>query len=450
MRLLWKLTLGFLFVGLIGVAIVASFASFATQQEFDRFVINEYQTSLIDSLQSYYEEFQGWDGLQLTFPFPENIKFGNKPHTPRGDAVLLADVDGHSLIPGMGFEPGEQIPAETLEDATPLEVDGQVVGWLKIKRVDFRPSPTEDLFVARINRMLIYSAIGAAVGSLIVGILLARTLTRPIQELTTATRAVAAGDLEQEVQVRSRDELGELATSFNSMSADLTRAQSLRRQMTVDIAHELRTPISVILSHVDAVDDGVLPPSGETFGIIRDEAQRLERLVEDLRTLSRADAGELSMLRRVTSLAEVLQDSIAAYNVQARAEDITLHLDCDPNLPQLNIDPDRISQVLGNLITNALRHTDPGGSIYLQAQQKYENVEIRVQDTGPGIPLDALERVFDRFYRIDPSRQRETGGSGLGLAIAKSIVENHGGTIRVESPPGQGAVFILQLPVELE
>ena len=448
MRLLWKLTLGFMLVGLIGVAILAAFASFATRKEFDRFVFNEYQSSLTEALQSYYEENQGWDGLQKAFPFPGHYWLDRKPPTPRGDGLLLTNVDGVSLIRGMGYEPGENIPSEVLEDATPLEVDGQTVGWLKATRIDFRPSPTETLFVNRINRALICSAIGAALVSLIVGILLARTLTRPIQELTAATQAVAAGDLEQQVQVRSRDELGELATSFNSMSADLARSQTLRRQMTVDIAHELRTPISVILSHVDAIDDGVLPASEETFDVIRGEAQRLERLVEDLRTLSRADAGELTMIRRKVSLQSILNQALSAHRPLARERNIELIADLEQNLPQIFIDPDRINQVLSNLLTNALRHTEPGGSIQLKAEKQEGIVELRIRDSGPGIPPDELQRVFDRFYRIDKSRQRETGGSGLGLAIAKSIIENHGGTIHAESSPGQGATFVILLPIE--
>jgi signal transduction histidine kinase len=246
--------------------------------------------------------------------------------------------------------------------------------------------------------------------------------------------------------VRSNDELGELAEAFNKMSTELSRSVNTRKQMTADIAHELRTPLSLILGHAEAVHDGVLPPTRENFEIIREEAIRLEHLVDDLRTLSLADAGELKTNLQSVEPERLLQEVASLYQYQTQKKHITLDLDIAPSLPNIEIDPGRLTQVLTNILDNALRHTPEGGRIVFAAKQAQEQMELSIQDSGPGIIVDDINRIFDRFYRIDPSRQREDGGSGLGLAIAKSIVQAHGGQIRAESEPGQGLKIIITLP----
>lgn len=451
MRLGLKLTLAFLIIGLIGVAFVALFASRATESVFGSFIFDQYRESLIDQLADYYLAHEGWVGVEETFPFPGGNPFARmRPFDRPGSEVILVDDDGAVIIPGRGRKHGEQIHQDTLDNAMPIQVDGKVVGWLIATREGFGRNPAETLFLNNVNRMLVFGAIGALVVSLLLGIFLARTLTRPIREITTATRAVADGDLEQKVPVRSHDELGELATSFNLMSTKLARSVNLRRQMTADIAHELRTPISVILGHTEAMHDGVLPPSEETFDIIRDEALRLERMVDELRTLSRADAGELALTHRLVSAQELVDQAIKAYRPDARKKNIKLRVEASPDLPEVSIDPDRMAQVLGNLLTNALRYTPHGGDITLSTKHTAGDVEIRVHDSGPGIDSEELPNIFDRFYRTDKSRQRESGGSGLGLAIAKSIVEGHGGRIWAESEPGEGTTIVIALPIPTE
>jgi two-component system sensor histidine kinase BaeS len=282
--------------------------------------------------------------------------------------------------------------------------------------------------------------------SLILGVVLARTLTRTLREITDASRAIAKGDLKQQVPIRSQDELGELATSFNQMSSDLAKSQDLRRQMTADIAHELRTPLTVVLGHSEALSEGQLPPDPETFDIIYDETKRLNRLVDDLRTLSLSDAGELHLNRSRISPQELLDRSAAARKSEANSKNISLGVETSPGLPEVNVDADRMTQVLVNLLDNALRYTPEGGRVTLTGTQIPDGVAITVKDNGPGIPEVDLPYVFDRFYRGDKSRQREEGGSGLGLAIARSLIESQGGRIRAESQVGEGASFIIELP----
>ncbi|MCI0649245.1 MAG: ATP-binding protein, partial [Chloroflexi bacterium] len=245
--------------------------------------------------------------------------------------------------------------------------------------------------------------------------------------------------------VRSDDELGELATSFNQMSADLAQARDLRRQMTADIAHDLRTPLSIILGHAEALRDGVLPATAESFEVIHDEARRLNRLVDDLRTLSLSEAGELPLTRRPTPPAELLERAVAAHAPQARQKEIALQVEAAAGLPAVDVDPDRMAQVLDNLVGNALRYTPAGGRISLGARPDPAGVVLMVEDSGPGVPAGELPFIFERFYRGDKSRQRAAGGSGLGLAIARAIVEAHGGRIAAESAPGEGLAVAIEL-----
>jgi signal transduction histidine kinase len=249
-----------------------------------------------------------------------------------------------------------------------------------------------------------------------------------------------------QVPVRSRDELGQLATSFNHMSADLIRSLNLRRQMTADIAHELRTPISIILGHAEAVHDGVLPASNETFEIIREEAERLEHLVGDLRTLSMADAGELKLAVRLYPPEKLLQDIKKAYNHQAKQKKVALSLKVAADLPEIEIDPQRMREVISNILDNALRYTPEGGNISLSAEIVENSIEMKFRDSGPGVAADELDKIFERFYRTETSRTREEGGSGLGFAIAKSIVERHNGRIWAESSPGTGLTVVIRIP----
>jgi signal transduction histidine kinase len=259
---------------------------------------------------------------------------------------------------------------------------------------------------------------------------------------------MAQGDLAQQVPVRSEDELGQLAASFNQMSAQLTHSQNLRRQMTADIAHDLRTPLSIILGHAEALRDGVLPAEQPTFEIMYDEARRLNRLIDDLRTLSLAEAGELPLALRPVSPAALLERAYTAHLPQARERQISLAQNVDSRLPLVIVDPDRMAQVLDNLVGNALRFTPSNGRVTLLAQSQNHSVCLTVQDTGPGLSEDALGHAFDRFYRGDKARQRQLdGGSGLGLAIVKSLVEAQHGRVWAENLPEQGASFHVLLPI---
>ena len=442
-----KLLLAFLVISMLSVVLIVLSARWMTEREFRSYLFDQNRTNIISALADYYSKNGSWDGVENALrvqegpPFQRGIE-GSKQF------FTLVDNSNHVVLAGPGDQVGDLLSQSEIESGLPIKVDGNTVGFLVTRQPTIRANPAETAFLDRIKQIYILSAVGVIALALLLAFLLSRTLTRPIRELTAATRAVSAGDLAQEVPVRSRDELGQLATSFNQMNAQLAQSLNLRRQMTADIAHELRTPISVILGHAEGVHDGILAPSLEMFEIIRDEASRLEQLVEDLRTLSRADADELPIERQPVAPATLLKDVLAAHTHRSVQKKISLDLQVAPNLPEIAVDPGRMMQVLSNLVDNALHYTPEGGRVLLSAQVVNETLEIRVQDSGPGIAAGELDRIFDRFYRSDPSRQRDEGGSGLGLAIARAIVEKQDGRIWAESKPGEGTTIVIHLPIK--
>ncbi len=443
-----KLTLAFLVVSLTGAGLVAIFLGRQTQSEFNRFVLLSYQREIVDRAITYYENNGSWTGLATasTQIPPIRTRHGDGP-TP--DLFTLLDEEGQVLLAGRQYKIGQQLARSEMERAVPVKVGDQTVGWLlfgqtPIQVRDLPGSPELD-FLDRMQQALIWGALGATVVALLIGIFLARTISRPVRELTGATKRVAAGELGVQVPVRTVDELGELANSFNQMSADLARSNQARRQMTADVAHDLRTPLSVILGYTEALSDSKLKGTPQMYGVMHSEAQHLSHLIDDLRFLSLADAGELPLQCRDIPAIDLLNRTAVAHRVAAEQKQIDLRVQAAPTLPDLQVDPERMAQVLGNLISNALRHTPAGGSVVLAAKGGTESILLQVRDTGSGIAAADLPYIFHRFYRGDRSRQ-QNGESGLGLAIAKSIVEAHGGTITTESTLDIGTTFTITLP----
>ena len=440
-----KLIFAFLSIGIVSVTIIFITARWNTRQEFIRFLSDQDRTNIVAQLSNYYEENGTWVGANIIL-----YQTGGPPgpgNHPRRIPFTLTDQNGTVLIPNERYQAGDKVSSSDLKNGVAISENGRVVGLLvPMPAPSFQGQPRELEFIERINMTLLYGALIGAVIALLLGIFLSRSLTRPIRELTRATHAVSEGDLSQQVPVRSSDELGELARAFNKMSSELSRSVNARRQMTADIAHELRTPLSLILGHAEAVHDGVLPPSPENFEIIREEATRLEHLVNDLRTLSLADAGELSIQTQTVDPQRLVNEVSSLYQYQAQKKNISFVLDVAAALPNVEVDPGRMIQVLTNILDNALRHTPEGGKIVLVAQEVGEQVELSVQDSGPGLEVEDIDRIFERFYRADAARQREDGGSGLGLAIARSIVQAHGGQLTAESEPGKGLKVRILLP----
>ena len=284
-----------------------------------------------------------------------------------------------------------------------------------------------------------------------------RGIATPLADVMTAADAIAEGDLGVRVPVHGPGEFSRLAESFNNMAEELERADQQRRNLTADVAHELRTPLHIIQGNLEGVLDGVYEPTDEHIGATLDETRSLARLVDDLRTLSLAEAGQLRLVWEPVNVAELLADVCTSFSGQAEAAGIDLHVEPglglsdrggeNSALPEIIGDAGRLDQVISNLLANALRHTPSGGTITLHARPERDGVCILVRDTGEGIPPEDLPFIFDRFWRGDRSRSHAGGaGSGLGLPIARQLVQAHGGRIGVESQPGQGTTFTIELP----
>ena len=403
----------------------------------------------VESLADYYEEHGDWagvDSLIATLPGGEFEEQGWRTEyvLAASDGVIVASSDGEQI--GRTLHYGEKRVSFL------IVVDGQTVGYLLLSPYGRFREDFQFILGSTLQRFLLIG-LGIGVVALITGGALSRVISRPVVKLTEATRAVAKGDLGVRVRGQYPGELGELATSFNQMTEELARADNLRRNMTADVAHELRTPLSVIRGKIEGVLDGVYPATPEHLEPILEETKLLAHLVEDLRLLALAEAGQLSLEKQPLDVGDLLRDAQVNFGPQADDRGVTLALDLSSELPLVVADRRRIAQVLGNLLTNALRHTPQGGCVTLSAAPSPSlpggekgRVTISVSDTGAGIPAEDLPYIFERFWRGDKSRSRAGGGSGLGLAIAKQLVEVHGGSIAVESTPGVGSTFRFTLP----
>lgn len=317
----------------------------------------------------------------------------------------------------------------------------------------------EDLFEnfrQAVNESLALATIAAILSAIVVSLLISRQVTGPIRAVQSASQRIADGHYTERVQLprltpEDADELEQLAVSFNQMAMHLEQTETLRRELIGDVAHELRTPLTTIKGTVEALLDGVLPPEAETFQEIYREADRMQRLVADLQELSRVEAGAYRLNLQPVALSTLCATVSGMLAHQFVEKGVAVAVAIPENLPKIQADEDRLNQVLTNLIGNALQYTPSGGQVTITARRQGDEIWVTVQDTGIGIPAEALPHLFDRFYRVDKSRSRAGGGSGIGLTIAKFFVEAHGGRIWAESEGiGMGSTFTFALPAHLE
>lgn len=368
--------------------------------------------------------------------------------------VILVDPVNGIPLSGTGLA---ATPAQR-SAAIPIRDGEQTVALLIPAEAGTRIGQAEQTVLSQVQRAILMSAGLAGLIAVGLGGLVVWTLLRPLSALQQGVAAVSRGDLSAAVPVTSNDELGQLASAFNAMSAKLRRQESLRRQLLADVAHELRTPLSVVQGNLQAMLDGVYPLTSGEVQTVFDETRLLSRLVDDLHELAQAEAGALALQRQPLSVGNTLERMAALFAPVMSARNVTLRVHRPEQDVLVSADPDRLQQILHNLLGNALRHTPAGGTIELSAEPGEDAtgpfVRFAVRDTGPGIPAEHLPRVFDRFYRVDPSRRRaetvldnQTAGVGLGLAIVRALVEAHQGRVGVTNHDGLGAEFWLELPL---
>ena len=355
---------------------------------------------------------------------------------------------------------GIVVLASAAEFAVPTAFDrhmAAMAGMASGQMMDMDMDLDLDLFTnfrSAVTEALAVAGMAAFLAALAVSLFVSRRVVLPVQEMMSASQRIAAGHYDERVGVPGNagpdelDELSRLALSFNQMADRLEQTEARRLELIGNVAHELRTPLSAIKGYMEGLIDGVLPAEAATFQQVFREADRLQRLVNDLQELSRVEAGTFELDSKLTAVAHLVETVADRLDRQFEEKGVTLETDVPPDLPLVRAGEDRVGQVLLNLVGNALQYTPSGGRVSLAARREGESVRFSVRDTGIGIPPEHLPHVFERFYRVDKSRSRAGGGSGIGLTIGRHLVEAHGGQIEAASDgPGQGSTFSFTLPV---
>jgi signal transduction histidine kinase len=450
MKTLWqRIPFAYQLIGAFAIAticaimIVYAFADWSIQERFRTYrarAATLQARPLQRFLTSYYYHFGSWEGLsELLNPQLQELP-------PLEQPLVIADATGLVFISSDPRLLGRRLSERELSAGVPIRVRGERVGTLIMAIPAGTFNPLEQAFSQSVRDSILLAGAIALIIALGLGILFVRRLARPLEELRVAAEQISQGRSPPRVHITSSDELGRLGQTFNQMAESLQRSEALRRQLILDIAHELRNPLMVQQSHLELLLDNVVPPTPEQLQTIYEQNLLLGRLVRDLQLLALADAGELQIVRVPTQFREILQRVIAHIHPTLEEKQIALEAQIADDLPTVSVDPQRIEQVLLNLLDNACRYTPPGGKIVLSAYREDCAVHVSVRDGGPGIAPEDLPHIFERFYRGDKSRARSSGGTGLGLSIAKALIEAHGGRIWAENAPQGGACFHFTVP----
>jgi signal transduction histidine kinase len=443
-----RLLLALIVVVTVAVGTVAFFASRATSNEFRRSVqgILNYPTYSIESkinainkiLATEVANRSIWDDLQILI---EGMGRTSKAR------FVMADIDGNVLADSMEIWIGQQINTKESKPFAAFLIEEKPVLAYLVPLEEFGLEAIQTRFTNSVNRSLLVAIIAGGLVALGLTLVFSRSILQQVSALINAARAMEKGDLSQRVPVNTKDEIGELAQAFNAMADGLERLEDLRRNMVTDVAHELRTPLANIRGYLEAVQDGVVEPSPQMISSLHEEAMLLNRLVDDLQELALAEAGNLTLARHPIYLQEVVDKAVLLVENQALAKGLTIEVCLPADLPMVDADAERMSQVVRNLLNNAVTNTPAGGQIRIAGRRVNSHIEVSVQDTGIGIASEHLPFVFERFYRADRSRARRTGGAGLGLAIVKQLVEAQGGQVSIASQPGLGTTVTFTSPV---
>ncbi|MEZ5447746.1 MAG: ATP-binding protein [Thiolinea sp.] len=374
-------------------------------------------------------------------PEPQVTTLGQRPPRPHHTAfrITLFDAERHYLQGRQEAGPPQDLQA--------LHFQGQTVGYLGFyPRRQFNDDSDDARFVHEQRKTLLMVALLTLITSFLIALLLSRQLVKPIHFLRRSTSELADGNYATRIQVHSQDELGQLSRDFNQLAESLQQHEKSRRQWIMDIAHELRTPLSILRGEVEAIQDGISAADPPTIQSLHQEILHLQRLVEDLYTLSMSDSGSLTYQRSEVDLGVLLSETLAQFESSFREHGLQLdsHLPDTPAL--MHGDPQRLQQLFQNLLKNSLRYTDAPGRLQIELALHPEHLSLRFADSAPGVPDEALPRLFERLYRVDTSRNRATGGAGIGLSICHNIVQAHGGEIHAAHSALGGLEIRINLP----
>jgi signal transduction histidine kinase len=457
-----KLILSFLAVAILTILVVSVVIRLNSGNSLFELVVEQQTALLSDSIKTYYTvngTMEGYgDYLQSTNP--EAFKPGKPSGQPgqgsgqgSGQGLQIrglygiVDAENRALLPTFGYTVGQTVPQENMQNAIAVDVNGQNVAWIipDTKR-QFELNAEEQLFLQRTNEAIGYAALAGIIVAVVMGALLASRLLKPIRLLTKASKELANGKFDQQVPVTSADELGQLSTTFNQMSKELSQADEQRKRLTADITHDLSTPIQIISGYMEMAENGNVELTPQRVDILKTELDHLRRLVGDLGTLTQVEAGGLDFQMQQISPITLLKNVYQTYQPIAARQNVHLILEEFGKSSDVFIDEGRTAQVLKNLIENALRYTEKNGKIILSVASN-DKVHLFVKDNGTGIEPADLPYVFDRFYKADKSRGGNSGKMGLGLAICKALVIAQGGEIKASSEgKGFGTTIDISFP----
>ncbi|MFZ0534524.1 MAG: ATP-binding protein [Anaerolineales bacterium] len=443
-----RLLLTLLAVVGVALATMAIYTSHTTSSEFQRSVtgILRYRNFRLDrkiaNIQEYVTRHTGeqdiWPGLQSMM---ESMASSSKTR------FVLADLDGKVYADSSLELVGQMIKIRQSKPFAVYLIEGiPILAFYEPLDIP-SPQQIQQGFISSVNQSILIAILVAGLLAVLLTLIFSHSILSPIDALTSAAQKMEHGDLTQRVGVKAKGEVGDLAQAFNAMADGLQRVEQLRRNMVTDVAHELRTPLTNLRGYLEAMQDGVLVPTPENIASVHQEVMLLSHLVDDLQELELIEAGQLRLNKQSIDLDQEVEKAIAVTQQEADAKGIHLNAIIPHDLPLVYGDPERLGQVLRNLLENALAYTPASGNVSVVAHREDGVVEVSVRDTGIGIAPEHLPFVFERFYRADKSRTRTTGGAGLGLAIVKQIIEAQGGHVFIESALESGTKISFTLPI---
>ena len=448
MHRLWvRLSLAFSTIIMLSVLAILATTFLFRGSDIRPSVINDLQKEggTVDRLVEHYQADNTWDGAEAILA-PRELAFTPGRRNPV--TLTLADDNGWIIYATSDEILNTQLDDTQRKESIPIEIDGQLRAYLTVTITDAGINDTlQSIVLRRFQDSIILVAITGSIIGILFGTLVSRSLTAPLNSLVEGARAIRDRRFSQRVTATGSQEIAEVAQAFNEMAEALEEAENLRRNLVADVAHELRTPLSVLQAQLYAILEDVYPLDKSQITRLYDQTRVLSRLVNDLHELSQAEARQLPLSLESLDLRLIIEDIVTTFEPIAQDKGIILTTELSPDLPIMSLDAERINQVLYNLANNALRHTPAGGTVTIRANCTNDYVCLAVEDTGEGIPQAHLKHIFDRFYRIDSTRNRSTGGVGLGLAIVRAIVEAHGGKIQATSNGTSGSTFTILLPL---
>lgn len=411
----------------------------------------------------YYEAMGSWNGIREVlerFPFGPGFVTLHMRNMQPGQMMMgdmfsrIVLTDNNNNIIADTVRGGESKLIGNIKDGLPVYADNRQVGILYVgSMISSGLKPLEEKYLRSVNISIIVTTIVIMIIALILGTILISQITKPLKQFSAATESIASGNYNIKVDIPNKDELGEMALSFNLMADSLLESENWKKQLISNSAHELRTPVSLIQGHLEMMLEGVYKINKENIKSLYTESQRLARLISELENLSNVESGKPDLKKEIKNINEIAEHSTEIFQPLADEKNIKFNFITETDILNVYADVQKAGQVFSNIISNALRYSPVKSVIEIDIKRiknKPDFAKVSIKDSGPGIPEEELEKIFERFYRVESSRNRESGGSGLGLSICSSIIKLHGGKIWAEKNMKKGACFCFTLPLVKE